>query len=76
MEFTIYFQRTKYQKNQFDTFSAMLYFILTFYCQLISSHGAFNTFVATFTWNARRTFSVKNFRQIMITHRKRTERRT
>ena len=28
MRFTIYFQRTKYQKNQFDTFSAMLYFIL------------------------------------------------
>ena len=30
MGFTIYFQQTKYQKNHFDTFSAMLYFVLTF----------------------------------------------
>ena len=36
---TIYFQRTKYQKNHSDTFSAMLYFILMFYRRLIYSHG-------------------------------------
>ena len=35
----IYFQRTKYQKNRCDTFSAMLYFILMFHRQLIQSHG-------------------------------------
>ena len=37
MGFTIYFQCTKYQTNHFDTFSAMLYFILPFYPQLIYS---------------------------------------
>ena len=39
MGFIIYFQRTKYQKNHFDTFSAMFYCILMFYRQLIYSHG-------------------------------------
>ena len=74
MGFTIYFQRSKYQKNHFDTFSAMLYFALTFYRQLIQSHGVV-TFVATFTWNARHTLTVKNSSQMLRAHRKRTERR-
>ena len=32
MGFTMYFQPTKYQKNHFDTISAMSYFILMIYC--------------------------------------------
>ena len=33
------------------------------------------TFVATFSWNARRMLAVKNSRQMLRAHRKRTERR-
>ena len=33
------------------------------------------TFVATFTWNARRMLTVKKSRQMLRAHRKRTERR-
>ena len=80
MGFTIYFQPTKYQKNQFETFSSMLYFIIRFYRQLIQSHGvtcdaSLRLWRHLSTWNARRTLAVITSRQIQIALRKGTERR-
>ena len=75
----IYFQRTKYQKNRFDTFSLLV----IFYIEVLSTAHLVTwrqiwrlvTFVATFTWNPRRTLTVKNSRQMLRAHRKWTERR-
>ena len=74
MAFTIYFQSSKYQKNKYYTFCLMLFFIILIYRQLIyhMMPRGLGMFVATYTFTVT---ACTNSRQIIVAHRKRTERR-